>query len=51
MLPDQVSNPGPLTCESGVLSIALRGPAKYVVIIHTGTKAPDKILQTLIRLL
>ena len=27
MLPDQVSNPGPLTHESGVLPIALRGPA------------------------
>ena len=27
MLPDRVSNPGPLTCESGALSIALRGPA------------------------
>ena len=26
MLPDQVSNPGPLTYESGVLPIALRGP-------------------------
>ena len=28
MLPDRVSNPGPLTYESGVLPIALRGPAK-----------------------
>ena len=28
MLPDQVSNPGPLTYESGALPIALRGPAK-----------------------
>ena len=27
MLPDQVSNPGPLTYESGTLPIALRGPA------------------------
>ena len=27
MLPDRVSNPGPLTYESGALSIALRGPA------------------------
>ena len=27
MLPDRVSNPGPLTYESGVISIALRGPA------------------------
>ena len=28
MLPDRVSNPGPLTYESGALRIALRGPAK-----------------------
>ena len=28
MLPDRVLNPGPLTYESGALSIALRGPAQ-----------------------
>ena len=28
MLPDRVSNPGPLTYEVGALPIALRGPAK-----------------------
>ena len=27
MLPDRLSNPGPLTYELGVLPIALRGPA------------------------
>ena len=27
MLPDPVSNPGPLAYESGALPIALRGPA------------------------
>ena len=27
MLPDRVSNPGPLTYESGALLIALRDPA------------------------
>ena len=27
MLPDRVSNPGPVTYESGALPIALRGPA------------------------
>ena len=27
MLPDRVSNPGPLTYESGALANALRGPA------------------------
>ena len=31
MLPDRVSNPGPLTYESGALPIALRGPATAVV--------------------
>ena len=31
MLPDRVSNPGPLTYESGALPIALRGPAKKIV--------------------
>ena len=31
MLPDRVSNPGPLTYESGALPIALRGPAKSIV--------------------
>ena len=30
MLPDRVSNPGPLTYESGALPIALRGPAHMV---------------------
>ena len=30
MLPDRVSNPGPLTYESGALPIALRGPAYRV---------------------
>ena len=28
MLPVRVSNPGPLTYESGALSNALRGPAR-----------------------
>ena len=28
MLPDRVSNPGPLTYESGALPIALRGPGE-----------------------
>ena len=29
MLPDRVSNPGPLTYEPGALPIALRGPATF----------------------
>ena len=32
MLPDRVSNPGPLTYESGALPIALRGPASSLVL-------------------
>ena len=28
MLPDRVSNPGPLTYETGALPITLRGPAQ-----------------------
>ena len=31
MLPDRVSNPGPLTYESGALPIALRGLARSAV--------------------
>ena len=34
MLPDRVSNPGPLTYESGALPIALRGPAMIGRNIH-----------------
>ena len=30
MLPDRVSNPGPLAYQSGALPIALRGPAIQV---------------------
>ena len=35
MLPDRVSNPGPLTYESGALPIALRGPADSDLTIHS----------------
>ena len=31
MLPDRVSNPGPLTYESGALPTALRGPANEIM--------------------
>ena len=37
MLPDRVSNPGPLTYEPGALPIALRGPACHT--LTTGTNA------------
>ena len=33
MLPDRVSNPGPLTYESGTLPIALCGPADIISIL------------------
>ena len=33
MLPDRVSNPGPLIYESGALPIALHGPAAWKVYI------------------
>ena len=34
MLPDRVSNPGPLTYESGALPISLRGPIKKIAGFH-----------------
>ena len=34
MWPDQVSNPGPLTYESGALPTALCGPAREMVFFH-----------------
>ena len=33
MLPDRVSNPGPLTYESGALPIALRGPCAILNVL------------------
>ena len=45
MLPDQVSNPGPLTYESGALPIALRGPAVYNVRIKTLTISPRPFMK------
>ena len=38
MLPDRVSNPGPLTYESGALPIALRGPAPVFRTLFGGLK-------------
>ena len=59
MLPDRVSNPGPLTYESGALPIALRGPglkyriAKYsscinTVVMVTKSICLSKIIYTLL---
>ena len=50
MLPDRVSNPGPLTYESGALSIALCGPAadcKFTFTVKTlniGTPRPATVV-------
>ena len=52
MLPDRVSNPGPLTYESGALPIALHGPAKHSIIsmsysvmckVYTGYRGSSEI--------
>ena len=44
MLPDRVSNPGPLTCESGALPIALHSPRKIPALTQTdkSPSVPDK---------
>ena len=43
MLPDRVSNPGPLTYESGALPIALRGPASTIrELKRVGRNATDQ---------
>ena len=45
MLPDRVSNPGPLTNESGALPIALRGPAE-ISYNNTYSKTREKSRRT-----
>ena len=49
MLPDQVSNPGPLTYESGAIPIALRGPA--IRHLNDVISCLNKILVVLISIL
>ena len=44
MLPDRVSNPGPLTYESGALPIALRGPAPTSVYMTMSILKPTTFL-------
>ena len=47
MLPDRVSNPGPLTYESGALPIALRGPAlMFWLLVITFDTLLIKLMQT-----
>ena len=50
MLPDRVSNPGPLTYESGALPIALRGPLmqeNQICISTLSTYLPLSIVATI----
>ena len=55
MLPDRVSNPGPLTYESGALPIALRGPAElyFKLILNdlNDPRGPENKICTLILML
>ena len=44
MLPDRVSNPGPLTYESGALPIALHGPASMESkVVHSAVAEYSRI--------
>ena len=47
MLPDRVSNPGPLTYESGALPIALHGPALDFIKINILTKFHEDWIKTM----
>ena len=40
MWPDRISNPGPLTCESGALPTALRGPARNAETFNNTARIP-----------
>ena len=46
MLPNRVSNPGPLTYESGALPIALRGPVEWLEPLGYGAKSRRKVLKS-----
>ena len=48
MLPDRVSNPGPLTYKSGALPTALRGPAdhSHLVVGLNSMSEVDKVAQS-----
>ena len=49
MLPDRVSNLGPLTYESGALPVVLRGPAKCIKSTYNCTNI--LFWQTVVRIL
>ena len=46
MLPDRVSNPGPLTYESGALPIALHGPARALQLSYNIMLSNKGIIKT-----
>ena len=48
MWPDRVSNPGPLTYESGALPIALRGPAAGKCKVYIVRICWNKLQSTLV---
>ena len=48
MLPDRVSNPGPLTYESGALPIALRGPAPWMFEKHWVVVVQTSLVHTIV---
>ena len=50
MLPDRVSNPGPLTYESGALPIALRGPAGTGILIESMMELRPRLIESMIGL-
>ena len=45
MLPDRVSNPGPLTYKSGALPIALRSPADFVSTVRLNKTTTDDFVK------
>ena len=49
MLPDWVSNPGPLTYESGALPIALHSPANSLDEIHLTRGLTPHLLSVIIK--
>ena len=51
MLPNRVSNPGPLTYESDALPIALRGTAQCKVMQHLGMRYSHQNMYTWLAIL
>ena len=51
MLPDRVSNPGPLTYESDALPIALRGPATGCLSMMQNSRKEDLRVTQMIQII